>query len=168
MPLPAPKARTHLHTRAVVFRGYHRADGLWDIEAELTDTKTYALEPSERGDMPPGTPIHGMAIRATVDDNMTIREIASSSDHAPFGECQQGTEPMQQMVGVTYLDGRKIPGLGSHIRPFPFTAIRCAGKPACPSLKMPGPLTTWANVSPGISTGRWCSGITPSLRAGSR
>ena len=101
MPLPAPKARTHLHTRAVVFRGYHRADGLWDIEAELTDTKTYALEPSERGDMPPGTPIHGMAIRATVDDNMTIREIASSSDHAPFGECQQGTEPMQQMVGVT-------------------------------------------------------------------
>lgn len=101
MPLPAPQARTHLHTRAVVYRGYQREDGLWDIEAELTDTKTYALERSERGDMPPGTPIHGMAIRATVDDHMTIREIASSSDHTPFAECQQGTDPMQQMVGVT-------------------------------------------------------------------
>ncbi|MDO8776663.1 MAG: DUF2889 domain-containing protein, partial [Burkholderiaceae bacterium] len=67
MSLPTPKARTHLHTRAVVYRGYHREDGLWDIEAELTDTKTYALNFSERGDMPPGTPIHGMAIRATVD-----------------------------------------------------------------------------------------------------
>ena len=82
MPLPAPQARTHLHTRAVVYRGYQREDGLWDIEAEMTDTKTYTLDRSERGDMPPGTPIHGMAIRATVDDNMTIREIASSSDHA--------------------------------------------------------------------------------------
>lgn len=101
MPLPAPQARTHLHTRAVVYRGYQREDGLWDIEAEMTDTKTYTLDRSERGDMPPGTPIHGMAIRATVDDNMTIREIASSSDHAPFAECRQGTDPMQQMVGVT-------------------------------------------------------------------
>jgi len=101
MPLPAPQARSHLHTRAVVYRGYRRDDGLWDIEAEMTDTKTYALERSERGDMPPGTPIHGMAIRATVDDQMTIREISTAMDHTPFGECRQGTDPMQQMVGVT-------------------------------------------------------------------
>ena len=67
----------------------------------MTDTKTYPLDRSERGDMPPGTPIHGMAIRATVDDQMTIREIATSSDHTPFAECQQGVDPMQQMIGVT-------------------------------------------------------------------
>lgn len=101
MPLPAPQARSHLHTRAVVYRGYRREDGLWDIEAEMTDTKTYALERSERGDMPPGTPIHGMAIRATVDDQMTIREISTAMDHTPFGECRGGVDPMQQMVGVT-------------------------------------------------------------------
>jgi hypothetical protein len=101
MPLPAPEPRSHLHTRNVVFRGYHREDGLWDIEAELSDTKSYALERSERGPMPPGTPVHGMAIRATVDDAMTIRAIATSMDSTPFGECQQGNDPMQQMVGVT-------------------------------------------------------------------
>lgn len=101
MPLPAPQARSHLHTRAVVYRGYRREDGLWDIEAEMTDTKTYALERSERGDMPPGAPIHGMAIRATVDDQMTIREISTAMDHTPFGECRAGVDPMQQMVGVT-------------------------------------------------------------------
>ena len=101
MPLPAPQPRSHLHTRSVVFRGYHREDGLWDIEAEMSDTKTYPLERSERGLMPPGTPVHGMAIRATVDDTMTIREIASSMDSTPFDECQQGKDPMQQMVGVT-------------------------------------------------------------------
>ena len=101
MPLPAPQPRTHAHTRAVVYRGYHREDGLWDIEAELTDSKTYALERSERGVMPPGTPVHGMLIRVTVDDSLTIREITSAMDHTPFGECQQGTEPMQKMVGAT-------------------------------------------------------------------
>jgi hypothetical protein len=101
MPLPAPQPRSHLHTRSVVFRGYHRDDGWWDIEAEMSDTKTYPLERSERGLMPPGTPVHGMAIRATVDDTMTIREIASSMDSTPFDECQQGKDPMQQMVGVT-------------------------------------------------------------------
>ncbi|MES2685963.1 MAG: DUF2889 domain-containing protein [Pseudomonadota bacterium] len=101
MPLPTPQARAHLHTRAVVYRGYRREDGLWDIEAEMTDTKTYALERSERGEMPPGTPIHGMAIRATVDDQMTIREISTAMDHTPFGECRGGVDPMQQMVGVT-------------------------------------------------------------------
>src|SRR3989338_6107161 len=100
MPLPAPQARTHLHTRAVVYRGYLREDGLWDIEAEMTDVRTYEHARSER-EVPPGTPIHGMAIRATVDDGLVIRDIASASDHAPFGECQQGIDPMQQMVGAT-------------------------------------------------------------------
>uniref|UniRef100_UPI004036EF74 DUF2889 domain-containing protein n=1 Tax=Polaromonas sp. TaxID=1869339 RepID=UPI004036EF74 len=101
MPLPAPQARSQLHTRAVVYRGYLREDGLWDIEAEMSDTKTYALDRSERGEMPPGTPIHGMAIRATVDDQMTIRAISTAMDHTPFGECRGGVDPMQQMVGVT-------------------------------------------------------------------
>ena len=101
MPLPAPQARTQLHTRAVVYRGYKRDDGLWDIEAEITDTKTYGFNFSERGDMPPGTPIHGMAIRATVDDTLTIRQIVSAMDFTPYGECQQGNDPMQHMVGAT-------------------------------------------------------------------
>ena len=123
MPLPAPQARSHLHTRAVVFRGYHREDGLWDIEAELSDTKTYALERAERGAMPAGTPIHGMSIRVTVDDQLTIREIASAMDHTPFDECQQGSDPMQQMVGVTMGPGwrhaieRALGGIRSSAKP---------------------------------------------------
>ena len=101
MSLPAAQPRTHLHTRAVVYRGYHREDGLWDIEAELSDSKTYTLERTERGEMPPGTPIHGMAIRVTVDDTLTIREITPAMDFTPFGECLQGEDPMQGMLGAT-------------------------------------------------------------------
>ena len=100
MPLPTPAPRTHLHTRSVTYRGYHREDGLWDIEGEMTDTKTYPFTHEVHGARQPGTPMHAMVIRATVDDTLTIRAIASASDQAPFAECQQGVEPMQQMVGV--------------------------------------------------------------------
>jgi hypothetical protein len=100
MPLPSPAARQHLHTRAVHYRGFLRDDGLWDIEAELADTKTYELARTERGTMPPGMPVHGMAIRITVDETMTIREIAAAMDHTPFAECLQGEDPMQRMVGA--------------------------------------------------------------------
>jgi hypothetical protein len=99
--LPEPAPRTHLHTRAVTYRGFLREDGLWDIEGELSDTKTYGFDMSERGAMPPGTPVHGMAIRVTVDDRMTIREIAATMEHTPYGECRRGEDPMQQMVGIS-------------------------------------------------------------------
>jgi Protein of unknown function (DUF2889) len=108
MPLPSPASRSLLHTRNVVYRGYHREDGLWDIEAEMTDAKAYALERTERGLMPAGALIHGLAIRVTVDDSMTIREIASSMDHTPFTECQQGRDPMQSMVGATMGPGWRV------------------------------------------------------------
>lgn len=100
MPLPEPAPRRHLHTRAVTYRGYLRDDGLWDIEGEMSDVKTYGFQRSDGRDMPPGTPIHGMLIRITVDEGMTIRAIATSMDFTPFGECQQGVDPMQKMVGA--------------------------------------------------------------------
>ena len=99
MPLPSPAARQHLHTRTATYRGYLREDGLWDIEAELADIKTYDTE-MEHGHHPAGQPIHGMAIRVTVDEQMVIRAIATEMDHTPFGECHQAEDPMQRMVGV--------------------------------------------------------------------
>lgn len=41
MPLSPPEPREHIHSRDIILRGYRREDGLWDIEAHLTDTKTY-------------------------------------------------------------------------------------------------------------------------------
>ena len=101
MPLPPAVPRQHLHTRAVTYRGYLREDGLWDIEGEMTDAKTYAFEMNERGNMAPGTPVHGMAIRVTVDDDMKIHAIGASMDFTPYGDCIRGEDPMQRMVGVT-------------------------------------------------------------------
>ena len=43
MPLSPPQERELLHSRDIVLRGYRRADGLYDIEAQLTDTKSYGF-----------------------------------------------------------------------------------------------------------------------------
>ena len=99
--LPAPQPRKHLHTREATFRGYQREDGLWDIEAQLRDSKTYEIHSSEKGRMPAGAPVHDMAIRVTLDDAMTIRAIVTSMDSSPYPECHGAEDPMQKMVGVT-------------------------------------------------------------------
>ncbi len=62
MSLPPPLPRDELHLRRMEMRGYRRHDGLYDIEAHLTDTKTTPLERSE-GTVPAGMPLHDMWLR---------------------------------------------------------------------------------------------------------
>ena len=99
--LGPPAPRTHVHTRTVEYRGYRRDDGLWDIEAQMTDTKTYSHKTPDRGVLEADEPLHGMAIRVTVDDHMTITDIAVGMPAAPFPECQQAKPPMSRMIGCT-------------------------------------------------------------------
>ncbi|MCB2002543.1 MAG: DUF2889 domain-containing protein [Rhodoferax sp.] len=68
--LPPPVEREHIHTRRVVSRGYLRADGLWDIEAGIEDTKTYFARNADGRERQPGEPIHHMQVRLTLDDTL--------------------------------------------------------------------------------------------------
>ena len=43
MPLLPPVPRDELHLRRIELRGYRRADGLYDVEARMVDTKTHEL-----------------------------------------------------------------------------------------------------------------------------
>ncbi len=105
VPLSAPVARTHLHDRRATYRGYRRDDGLWDIEAELHDSKTAPFTiPGERA-WAAGEPIHGMAIRLTVDDGTVVRAIEVAMDHVPHGPCPQAAAPMQRLVGCRLARG---------------------------------------------------------------
>jgi hypothetical protein len=101
LPLPPPQPRTHLHTRHVVFRGFRREDRLWDIEAEMRDTKAQVFEIPGEGTWQPGEPVHNMAIRVTIDDALVVRDIAVAMDGAPHPECPQAQAPMQTMIGCT-------------------------------------------------------------------
>lgn len=97
----AAAPRTHVHTRKAEYRGYRRDDGLWDIEAELTDTKTYVLPRHDSRALQPGEPMHNMVIRLTVDDAMKISDVAVRMAAAPFPECQQAKPPMARLIGCT-------------------------------------------------------------------
>jgi len=101
MPLSAPAQREHIHTRRVTCEGYRRADGMWDIEGHLVDTKTYAFSNNERGEITPGVPIHEMRIRLTIDDAFKIHAVEAVTDHSPFGVCREITPNFERLVGLT-------------------------------------------------------------------
>lgn len=85
--------------------GYKRDDGLWDIEGELLDTKPREIHTPEKGALPPGTPIHHMRARITIDSELTVVAIAACMESTPFPECQGALAHLQQLVGVKASSG---------------------------------------------------------------
>jgi hypothetical protein len=106
MPLSPPAPRKPSHTRRVTYQGYERDDGLWDIEAELHDSKTFDA-PSLRdgGVRPAGAPIHHMWLRATVGRDLVVRAIEAAMDTVPLHDCPQARAALQQMVGCSMARG---------------------------------------------------------------
>lgn len=100
MPLERASPRKHIHTRTIDCRGYQRDDGLWDIEGRLTDTKTYSFDNQDRGGIQAGEPIHAMAVRLTVDDDLVVRAAQASTDAGPFGLCGDVVGVFEGLVGL--------------------------------------------------------------------
>lgn len=101
MPLPQPSKREHLHTRTITYQGFERADGLWDIEAHMTDIKTYAFENDWRGTVEAGEPLHEMLLRVTIDDQFIVRDVEAATEHSPFQMCPEITPAYKALVGIT-------------------------------------------------------------------
>lgn len=100
MPLPEPSPRKHVHTRAISYKGYEREDGLWDIEAHMTDTKTYSFSNNWRGEVPVGEPLHEMLLRVTIDDSFTIREVFAATENSPFQMCPDIAPNYKTLAGI--------------------------------------------------------------------
>ncbi len=101
MPLSPPEPREHIHSRDIELRGYRRADGLWDIEARMNDTKTYSFPNRDRGEIEAGEPIHDMWLRVTIDDRYTIRDIEAATDAGPFSICGDIAPAFGKLKGLT-------------------------------------------------------------------
>ncbi|WP_372397935.1 DUF2889 domain-containing protein [Azospirillum sp. HJ39] len=132
--LSAPAAREPIHTRRVTCQGFRRADGLWDIEGHLTDVKSYGFHTEERGQLEPGTPIHQMWMRLTVDDQLTVKAVEAVTQHSPYRACGTITPRYQQLVGL-----RIGPGWTRAVKD------RLGGPKGCTHLvELLGPLATTA------------------------
>jgi hypothetical protein len=105
MPLPPPASRTRLHERAIVYDGFARDDGLYDIEARLVDRKDqdYLLLSGVR---PAQVPVHEMAVRVTIDRHFVIHAIDVVTDGSPYpGYCDRIGDAYGKLVGANLVDG---------------------------------------------------------------
>lgn len=135
MPLSNPVPRKLMHTRAIECTGYEREDGLWDIEAHLTDTKTYTHTRRDGGRArQAGEPVHNMRIRLTIDLDLVIRKAEAVTDSGPYAHCGDIAPAFESLAGL------KIgPGWRREI------AARVGGVKGCTHLvELLGPLGTTA------------------------
>ena len=134
MPLPPPSARKLIHTRQIACRGYHRDDGLWDIEGSLIDTRTEAMETFGRGKIEPGEHLHEMWLRMTVDSELKVMALEAKTVHAPYPACPYFPDRFRKLVG-------------EHIEPGWTAKVRLllGGRWGCTHLvELLGPLATTA------------------------
>lgn len=100
MPLSQPAERERLHTRAIEINGYRRADGRYDIEAHLTDVKSYGQTNYDRGYIEAGEPIHDMWMRITLDDTMLIHAVEAVSEKTPYRLCPTAAPNFARLEGM--------------------------------------------------------------------
>jgi hypothetical protein len=100
MPLSEPAARRDIHHRVLDMRAFARDDGLYDVEAQLVDTKPFAFErlATQRA-WPAGEALHDLRVRITVDGDYVVRAIEAASDVTPFGLCKEAEATLQVLVG---------------------------------------------------------------------
>ncbi len=97
--LSAPTAREAQHFRNYEFGGYRRADGLFDIEGRMTDTKSYAFPNAWRETIAAGEPVHDMRIRLTLDEHFVIRDVECVTAAGPYEICPAITPAFAALKG---------------------------------------------------------------------
>ena len=85
--LSTPVPREEVHNRRISCNGFVREDGLYDIEAELTDNKTYPFPTEFRDDVTPDQFIHHMKVRVTVDRDMKVHAAEALTIAGPYAVC---------------------------------------------------------------------------------
>lgn len=91
--------RRLIHQRKVECLGYLRADGLWDIEGRLADSKTHPVLLAEVRTVEAGQTYHGMLIRLTLDDEFIVREVQVSMPDVPTSECRGAAPAYEKLLG---------------------------------------------------------------------
>lgn len=103
MPLPSPASRQLRHQRAIRAVVYEREDGLWDIDACLTDHKPRDVALAG-GVRPNGLPIHELWLRITIDRGFNVVDAHASSDWVPYdGQCQRTNPAYRALIGLNLL-----------------------------------------------------------------
>jgi len=106
MPLSQPSSRRALkHTRAIQIEAFARDDGLWDIDAHITDIKTRDTKLAS-GVRPAGQPIHDLWLRITVDTQLNVVDAEAASEAVPYPNyCDTIGPAYKKLIGLNLLKG---------------------------------------------------------------
>ena len=100
MPLTPSQPREAIHTRSIEINGYRRADGLYDVEAHLTDVKSFGQTNYDRGYITAGEPVHDMWLRLTISETMEIVDVQAVSDKTPYRMCPTAAPNFSRLIGL--------------------------------------------------------------------
>lgn len=97
--------RTPLHTRTITLEGFARSDGLFDVDARLTDAKHYLMTNWPGGVLEAGDRMHDMVVTMTVDADGVIRDMQARALAHPHAVCQQGAGNFSRLIGLSIRKG---------------------------------------------------------------
>ena len=99
--------RKLLHNRNINFKGYIRDDELFEIEAELIDTKNYNFQNYDRGTIKKDEPIHQMKIKLVLDENLFIIDAVAKTENSPYSICKDANSNFRKIIGLQIKSGWK-------------------------------------------------------------
>ncbi len=104
LPTARPGRRLH-HRRQIDVQIYARGDGLWDVDARVSDVRAAAVELAS-GTRAAGTPIHDMLVRLVVDARLAIVEAGAETYAMPYeGACDSHGDLYAGLVGMNLMKG---------------------------------------------------------------
>jgi hypothetical protein len=108
MPLSPPVPRALRHTRAILVEAYARDDGLWDLDARITDVKQRDVNLAS-GTRAGGTPLHDLSLRLTIDRELVVVDAEAVSDAVPYpGYCEVISPAYQRLIGLSLMKGFRL------------------------------------------------------------
>jgi hypothetical protein len=108
MPLSSPAPRALRHTRAIHVEAFARDDGLWDLDAVLTDVKVQDVTLAS-GLRPAGTALHNLSLRITINRELIIVNAEAASDAVPYpGYCDTIGHAYEQLIGLSLMKGFRL------------------------------------------------------------
>ena len=99
--------RKLLHNRNISLKGYIREDDLFEIEAELLDTKNYNFQNHDRGIIKKNEPIHQMKIKLVIDENLFVIDAEAKTENSPYSICKNANSNFKKIIGLQIKSGWK-------------------------------------------------------------
>ena len=104
LPTARPGRRLH-HRRQIDVQVYARGDGLWEVDARVSDVRADAVDLAS-GPRAAGQPIHDMLVRLVVDARFAIVEAGAETHAMPYeGVCDTHGDLYSGLVGMNLMKG---------------------------------------------------------------